>query len=196
MPRPKLAGPPWVYTRLAAATTPQAVRYESSYYGPINSWLGCYFTVPAGFMIKPQAKIRPPAVDSDLGRVSIDSYGGQVVARAVGGRELGLLEPDFIVVRASEKTSDDIMVLIIEVKRNNVSIQKATEQITDYMEAFAAKIRQDTSHPLVKGTLRGLLIVGGEVTVLTLVVGGQMGFGGTTSFQSTDLHELLREISQ
>ena len=65
--------------------------YESSFYSLINAWLGCYFTVNNSFMVKPQGKIRPPfTLENNDGRVSLDSYNGEVLPRELGGRKISL----------------------------------------------------------------------------------------------------------
>jgi len=55
---------------------------------------------------QPQGKIRPPnnpdiGDDEEVVRVSLDSYGGEVLSRDVRGREESVKIPDFIVVKAT-----------------------------------------------------------------------------------------------
>jgi len=91
--------PIWLQQRLYSTFDSEHVRYEASQYGPLNGMLGHVFPVERCFMVKPQAKIRPPytrvtqpdiqpdAEDFSQGtetltRVSIDSMGDFTVSRA------------------------------------------------------------------------------------------------------------------
>jgi len=53
IPNVVLSAPAWVYNCLEATAGPDGARYKSSFYGPINAWLGCYFTVNNSFIVKP-----------------------------------------------------------------------------------------------------------------------------------------------
>jgi len=86
IPNVVLSALAWVYNR-----RPDGAHYKSSFYSLINTWLGCYFTVNNGFMVKPQLKIQPPfMLGNDNERVSLDSYNGEVLPRELGGREISL----------------------------------------------------------------------------------------------------------
>jgi len=91
IPNGVLSAPAWVYNCLEATAGPDGAHYKSSFYGLINAWLGCYFTINNGFMVKPQPKIRPPfTLGNNDRRVSLDSYNGEVLPRVLGGREINL----------------------------------------------------------------------------------------------------------
>ena len=101
---PDLPIPPWLATRLRTAGGEGSPRYEASLYGPINCLLMWHFPVAQQYMIKPQGKIRPQydsdiADGDDLARISLDSYGGEVIPRDERGGEQSVKIPDFIVVK-------------------------------------------------------------------------------------------------
>jgi len=82
---------------------------------------------------------------NDDGRVSLDSYNGEVLPKELGGREISLQSPDFMVVRAMNDTANNIMVLIEEVKLGWVVLRIAIEQLMDYLLSMQKKINQDPS---------------------------------------------------
>lgn len=190
-----LNAPQWVYARLEA--TAAKARYETSYYGPMNSWLVSYFTVVNGFMIKPQPKIRPPFTpEGEDARVSIDSYENEVRPRELGGRETKLRSPDFIIVRATDNIAKDRMILIIEIKLGRIPLQLAMEQLMDYLLSMRKKIRLKPSHPLFNRDIRGMLVIGYQVRIISLNVDGSQGFAGPYPFRDGQLHGILLGLAQ
>jgi len=132
-------------------------------------------------MIKPQGKIRPP-VDDGLEydddsedddsedddapvRISVDSYGGEVLSRDEGGRELLVKIPDFTIVKATYSLHSDNPLLIVEVKRANEPLDLAQEQMAKYLDSFLAKTTI-TGTPLAE-SLQGLLVVGSDFYIVT-----------------------------
>jgi hypothetical protein len=163
----------------------------------MNAWLGSYFTVQNGFMVKPQPKIRPPYTPGNDGaRVSLDSYNGEVVPRELGGRELSLRSPDFMVVRATDDIANDVMVLIVEVKLGYIPLRMAIEQLMDYLLGMRKKINLDPTNPLFDRSIWGLLVVGNDVHILSLTVNGGQGFAGPFYFTDGPLHGILQGLAQ
>lgn len=192
-----LAAPPWVYNRLDATAGPDGARYESSFYGPVNAWLVSYFTVQNGFMCKPQPKIRPlytPAEDD--ARVSLDSYDGEVLPRELGGREVDLRSPDFMIVRATDSIDNDRMVLIVEIKLGHVQFLLALNQLMDYLRGMKRKIANNPLDPLFNRDLRGMLVIGGNVYIISLNVNGSQGRVGPYNFRDGRVHGILASLAQ
>src|SRR5882762_8662415 len=80
----------WLERRLAS-TMKEDLRYEASFYGPINSLLTHIFPLCQQFMVKPQPKLHPvagmPPLHSEAesgGRVFIDSMNNVVQSRKAG----------------------------------------------------------------------------------------------------------------
>jgi len=131
--------PDWLLHRLHAASQAPP-RYEASLYGPVNSILATYFPPQQCFMVKPQGKVRP-GYEYDVGEVvrqSFDSYNQPVQPRGQGD-EADVKIPDFIVVKGSATLSDDVPLLVVEVKRDDSDDTVARMQITEYMGAFSEK---------------------------------------------------------
>jgi hypothetical protein len=163
--------PRWVYQRIMAVGGQQGPRYEASLYGPTNCLLVPYFPVAHNFMVKPQAKIRPEFItdfDPTI-RVSLDSYHAEVLPRGIRGSEIGVKIPDFIVVKATQSKDDDKLLLVVEIKTSDRSLEDSGEQLVSYLEAFAEKSRDDTEEPLFQ-ILYGLLLVGEKVQPFTFHV--------------------------
>jgi hypothetical protein len=158
---PPTSIPNWLLRRLEAASE-EPPRYEASLYGPINSILATYFPPQQRFMVKPQGKVRP-GYEYDIGEVerqSFDSYNTPVQPRGRGqGDEADVKIPDFIVVKGSETMSDDIPLLIVEVKRDDSDDAVARLQLFEYMEAFSEKIGN------VK--FKAALVQGSKVSIYT-----------------------------
>jgi len=77
---------------------------------------------------------------NDNRRVLLDSYNGEVLPRELGGREISLWSPDFMVVQATDDIANNIMVLIVEVKLGQVVLWIAIEQLMDYLLSMQKKI--------------------------------------------------------
>jgi hypothetical protein len=191
--------PTWVYNRITATGGKLGARYEASMYGPINSFLSSYFPAHQNFMVKPQPKLRPEFVPdgSDPGaRISHDSYRASVIPRAFPGLEEGLLSPDFIVIKATSEKDNDELLLVVEIKPKDRSLQNAEEQLVDYMESVANKVRVDTNEPICKGEVKGMLVVGDKVTLLALPIGGKVGRTGPQTFRHVAVDALLESIAK
>lgn len=156
-------------------------RYENSFYGPIDGILNCIFPVDRGFLVKPQAILRPsfprtssiylpldsqphPEASRSSSRVamitaeqssvktarssiesarSVDSAGDLTLSRKDGGWESSLLIPDFLVVKATEVTSADIILALVESKLNDEDEATSINQVQDYFDALQTKNYSD-----------------------------------------------------
>jgi len=177
-----LSAPAWVYNCLEMIATEAC--YKSLFYSLINTWLGCYFTVLNGFMVKPQPKIQPLFTPGNNdSRASLDSYNGEVLLEELGGREISLQSPDFIIVWATDDIANDIMVLIVEVKLGKVLLQIAVKQLMDYLLSMWKKISQDPSDLLFNRDLRSLLVIDNDLHILSLRVNGSQGFAGPYTYR-------------
>ena len=89
----------WLESRIASTIEDNHVRYEASYYGPLNGLLGHVFPLQRTFMVEPQPKLRPmkgqpPENRTEGERVSIDSMSNTVLSRDTAegrGRETVVL---------------------------------------------------------------------------------------------------------
>ena len=91
-------------------------------------------------MVKPQGKVRP-GYEYDVGEVirqSFDSYNHPVQPRGQG-EEDDVKILDFIVVKGSATLTDDIPLLLVEVKRDDNDDAVARMQLSEYMGAFSDK---------------------------------------------------------
>ncbi|KAF8815506.1 hypothetical protein BYT27DRAFT_7128975 [Phlegmacium glaucopus] len=195
---PALLIPNWVHERIRAAGGHLSPRYEAAMYGPINSFLGCYYPVTVGFMVKPQGKIRPEHVtdirEEELARVSIDSYGGEVLSRDQRGGEKGVLVPDFIVVKATSSLYMDRVLLIVEIKRHDESPLVAHEQLLAYMEAFADKTKYFDGGKLFE-QLYGMLVMGNQASLFTVKHNEEAVITIFHDMNSVEVQQFLRDIA-
>ena len=149
--------PDWLLHRLQMASqTPP--RYEASLYGPINSILATYFLPQQRFIVKPQGRVRP-GYEYNVGEVvrrSVDSYNQPVQPRRQG-EEKNVKIPDFIVVKGSATLSNDVPLLIVEIKRDDSDDEVARFQISQYMDAFAIKLGNIA--------FKGALVQGSKVSI-------------------------------
>ncbi|KAG5349367.1 hypothetical protein C0989_004352 [Termitomyces sp. Mn162] len=164
---PELKPEKWLQARIkkTAGNTP---RYEASYYGPYNCLLCHYFPYQRKFLVKPQPKLRIPynadAADFNpdlisaglVDRISYTSTGYLVIGRDVPGSVF--LEPDFVVVKATEGIRSDRSLLHVEIKLedNEERWNMAKVQLIEYMETAAHAEQIPMS---------GLLICGGRVEI-------------------------------
>jgi hypothetical protein len=135
--------PDWLLERWhAVGQTPP--RYEASLYGPFNGILAMYFLPQQRFLVKPQAKVRPDYeyYVGEVERRSFDSYNQPVQPRGQGD-ESDLEIPDFIVVKGSATLTNDIPLLIVELKREDSDEAIAKVQIASYMEALFIKFEKE-----------------------------------------------------
>ncbi|KIM72815.1 hypothetical protein PILCRDRAFT_15794 [Piloderma croceum F 1598] len=116
--------PEWLLKRFAAVYA-KPPHYEASYYGPINMFLTVYFPAGYHYLVKPQARLRQPSSPGE--RVSIDSNGQEVGTRNDDGN------PDFLVSIGSSELSNDVPLLIYEVKREDSGDTEAAQQMDRYI---------------------------------------------------------------
>jgi hypothetical protein len=130
--------PDWHLNRLHAASHAPP-RYEASLYGPMNSILAMYFPPQQRFMVKPQGKVCP-GYEYDVGdvRKSFDSYNEPVQPRGEG-EEADVKIPDFIVVKGTATLTDDVPLLLVEIKHDDLDEATSIVQLGKYMGAFADK---------------------------------------------------------
>jgi len=139
--------------------------------------LGHVFPVERTFMVKPQAKIRPPYTrvrqpdrqsdDSDLPldtetvtRVSIDSMGDITTSRMVDSARERVDEPDFIVVKSGPEYGSDRPLAIVEVKKDHRTMSQSIGQIQRYLANIL-----DKGPP---NDLKGYLVVKGVTYVFPM----------------------------
>lgn len=149
------------------------------------------------FMTKPQPKIQPEYLADPADattRPSLDSYHCPVIPRRVKGGEYPLRIPDFIVVKATGSSSDDRVLLVIEIKPYDMNEVVALDQLLDYMDSLANKTRQDTHRPPFVGNLHGLLVIGDCVKHVTLSVNGKGIADKLKPFTDHLLHTFLKSI--
>jgi hypothetical protein len=131
-------------------------RYEASSYGPIGGMAFSIFPPWWRFLVKVQPKLRPILGEEeeveeiiDNGRLSFDSQGNPVHARAV--KEKGIFIPDFTIVAVpiDDDLLKDRVVAILEIKRNHIGTNKARTQLEDYMK----RSRSENSPAVIHGFL-------------------------------------------
>ena len=116
-------------------------------------------------MVKPQGKVRPSYEYNieKAERLSFDSYNELVQPRGQGlGGEHNVKIPDFIVVKGSPGLSNDIPLLIVEVKRDDSDDGVARVQIINYMAEFRRKFGNMK--------FKGVLVQGSKVYIFFLVI--------------------------
>ena len=154
--------PDWLLRRWhAIGQTPP--RYEASLYGPFNSILAMYFPPKQHFLVKPQGKVRP-GYEYHVGEVarrSFDSYNDAVQPRGQGD-EKGVKIPDFIVVKGSATLSNDVPLLVVEIKRDDSDDQTATHQVINYMTALSLKFEGEG---VERVRFKGVLVQGTKVSI-------------------------------
>jgi len=118
----------WLQRRLAS-TIEEDLRFEASFYGPINSLLTHVFPLQQRFMVKPQPKLHPvagmppPQSEAESSeRVSIDSMNNVIQSRKAG--RVSTDEPDFIVVKAGFEYGGDLALAVVEVKKKRKKIMR------------------------------------------------------------------------
>ena len=126
--------------------------------------------------------------------VSLDSYHAKVLPLGIGGSEIGVKILDFIVVKATQSNDDDKLLLVVEIKPSNRSLDDSGEQLVSYLEAFAEKSRDDTEEPLFRN-LYGLLLVGEKVQLFTFHIDGQIGVSSLLDIVSSTVHSFLSNIT-
>src|SRR5258707_7469287 len=197
---PNLPIPDWLAARLQSAGGQLSPRYEASLYGPINCLLTWYFPITQQFMIKPQGKIRPQyssdiVDDEDLVRVSLDSYGGEVLSRDESGGEQSVKIPDFTVVKATASLHNDRVLMIVEAKHPDMSLDAAKGQMAEYFGSLVDKHRFSDGGPLFDH-LEGLLVLGSTVLLAHLPTpGGQVAFSPPFDITDNIVHNFIRRIA-
>jgi len=134
----------WLQRRLAS-TIEEDLRFEASFYGPINSLLTHVFPLQQRFMVKPQPKLHPvagmppPQSEAESSeRVSIDSMNNVVQSRKAG--RVSTDEPDFIVVKAGFEYGGDLALAVVEVKKKHEKITRVDwDQALRYLRNISHK---------------------------------------------------------
>jgi hypothetical protein len=151
-------------------------------------------------MIKPQGKIRPHfhsdiEDDVDMVRVSLDSYGGEVLSRDEKGGEQSLKVPDCTVVKATASLHDDRVLMIVEVKRVEMTLKAAKEQLAEYFGSLVDKGERFDGQPLFDH-LEGLLVVGKDVLLARLPTpGGVVNYSSLHDITGGAVHDFLMGIT-
>lgn len=125
----------------------ERTRYENSLYGPVACILNSIFAAERQFKIKPQAVHRPHQVPESGDRAgSIDSYADAVRSRTMGRERTRY--PDFLVAKRGiptphnpGKRSSDIILMVIEIKRDNEDSKASIGQLEDYLITCNTKRR-------------------------------------------------------
>jgi len=197
---PNLPIPDWLAAHLRSAGGELSPRYEASLYGPITCLLVLHFPLARQYMIKPQGKIRPqytPDISDDEGlvRVSLDSYGGEVLSRDERGGEQSVKIPDFTVVKATASLHGDRVLLIVEVKHPDIPLDSAVTQMAEYFGSLVDKHRFSDGGPLFDH-LEGLLVLGSTVLLAHLPTpGGQVVFSPPFDITDNIVHNFIRQIA-
>lgn len=76
--------------------------------------------------------------DEGQGDTSFDNFGQIVTSRGLE-RETGQKIPDFIFAKATRAVKDDILIGLMEIKRDDVLERTAISQMVDYMKRAALK---------------------------------------------------------
>ncbi|EIM80240.1 uncharacterized protein STEHIDRAFT_116079 [Stereum hirsutum FP-91666 SS1] len=105
------------------------IRYEASFYGPVNSFLNKLYDSDQNFLVKAQPRLRSLETAPNA-RTSIDSNDQPVQRRDDDPI------PDFVVVKGTEDLHADVPFLIIEVKNQHVSFGAGASQ-TDRYDGWA-----------------------------------------------------------
>lgn len=104
------------------------IRYEASFYGPINSFLNKLYDSDQNFLVKAQPRLRRIQQAPPNARTSIDSNDQPVQRRDDDPI------PDFVVARGTESLHADVPFLIIEVKNQHVGPSNGAYQVDRYDE--------------------------------------------------------------
>jgi hypothetical protein len=133
----------WLQRHLAS-TIEEDLRFEASFYGPINSLLTHVFPLQQRFMVKPQPKLHPvagmppPQSEAESSeRVSIDSMNNVVQSRKAG--RVSTDEPDFIVVKAGFEYGGDLALAVVEVKKHEKITRVDWDQALRYLRNISHK---------------------------------------------------------
>ena len=74
---------------------------------------------------------------------SVDSFGDLVLPRRKGGWMDGILIPDFIAVKATGEMSEDIILVIAEIKLKNSDLTSSINQVESYLDRLQTKNYSD-----------------------------------------------------
>ena len=182
-------------------------RFESSWYGLHIALLSHYFPYQQTFLVRPQPKIRDSyeeelsfssiRAESSMMADSENSFVGDTSITSTGVLTLPGLSyhvPDFTVTKATQYTTHDRLLLLVEVKPREPNEARWTvhiSQMDGYMEA--------ASQHLEKGAgLVGLLICGTTVQVCRLASPGAQVTADKMTYElnSVAIRQLLHSISK
>ncbi|OCB91454.1 hypothetical protein A7U60_g1299 [Sanghuangporus baumii] len=130
--------PDWLQQRLQNQFDPTqrpSAPYEFSLYGVINELLFSQFPPDRKFIIKPQASLRATHYAGSQVPVSGSFSQAPQQPNTSGGASSNQIPilADFVVVKGHEELNHDIIVCIVEVKRDEVSKDQAVQQISEYL---------------------------------------------------------------
>ena len=176
-PLPPLHPKEWLAERFIRVAESDP-RFESSWYGLHIALLSHYFPYQNKFLIKPQPKVRDSYEEelsfySDRAETSMSSdldggFAGDTSITSTGVLTLPGLSyhiPDFTVTKATQFTTHDKLLLLVEVKPREPENMKDWKSFGAQMEAYM----DAASHHLEKGaSLVGLLICGTVAQVCKL----------------------------
>ncbi|KAL5480679.1 hypothetical protein ACEPAI_9619 [Sanghuangporus weigelae] len=156
----------WLQTRLSNQVN-RALRssapLEYSLYGVINGLLSVHFPLNRRFMIKPQAALR--ATDYGPQRLPVAGAFSQApqqpnTSGGASSNQVPILA-DFVVAKVHETLNHDIIVCIVEVKRDEVNKEQAVAQLMSYLKRAALEYWK-------LQILHGFLVCGSEWTAFRL----------------------------
>ncbi|KAF8580361.1 hypothetical protein K439DRAFT_1637103 [Ramaria rubella] len=165
--------------------------------------LALYFPTEKQFMIKPQAKLRPPllwsedieeSLDDDPDQ-SFDPYHQPVQTRS-DGPEMEVFEPDFLVVEGSQTMDDDIPFFLLEAKRDDLSMGAAVQQTWDYltrMWGIQKRVAKKHGHEV---EVMGMLVMGQDSLIFTLGGGMTRMADKLTETSGSEVCNMLQRLQE
>ncbi|OCB91456.1 hypothetical protein A7U60_g1301 [Sanghuangporus baumii] len=136
--------PEWLQDRLWNQVDPNqraSAPLEYSLYGVINGLLSIQFPLEMKFIVKPQAALR--ATDDGVQRLPVAGAFFQAPQQpnTSGGSSSNQtpILADFVIAKAHESLNHDIVICIVEVKRDDVMTEEARTQIGKYLTRAASE---------------------------------------------------------
>jgi hypothetical protein len=147
----KVEGVPGELRERLHALTLHTPRYENSWYGPLAKFFTCIFS-GREWMVKPQPPFRVEVAEAADPDDSFGSYGNAVGQCAHF--------PDFAICTYTRSLTADVLHIIVEVKRDNITYTQACSKLLDYLDSQAG----------MSPNAFGIAMAGSEVGIC---VGGQ-----------------------